>query len=251
MSHTDCKKCIFSKSVDNQDQCEMNIINMIKNTQTITIKDNYYYIENYSCKYGMSSKTVEDNKDLFKDIDIKSQILENNTIKYYMVVDGTKYDYDTLKICEQVNTLSVLPRFLSLCIIGKDARGINLMQSQLKDNLNGSIKWRIHNFLYDKDINDIICNIFQTNSKANQSSFFIIQRPEDIEKMLLNDYISDINYVINIDQPTKGFIKINVEDNLYNVFMSFNNYEGLTGSMLGETLEECIKSVDIANIYIL
>ena len=162
MSHTDCKKCIFSKSVDNQDQCEMNIINMIKNTQTITIKDNYNYIENYSCKYGMSSKTVEDNKELLKDIDIKSQILENSTIKYYMVVDGTKYDYDTLKICEQVNTLSILPRFLSLCIIGKDANGINLMQSQLKDNLNSSIKWRIHNFLYDKDINDIICNIFQT-----------------------------------------------------------------------------------------
>ena len=69
--------------------------------------------------------------------------------------------------------------------------------------------------------------------------------------MLLNDYISDINYVINIDQPIKGFIKINIEDNLYNVFMSFNNYQGLTSSMLGETLEECIKSVDIANIYIL
>jgi hypothetical protein len=86
-NNTSCKNCLFSHEASSDSTCEFNIIDHIKENKTITIKDNFFHIENYLCQYGMSREIYEKNKDELEkqNIDIKEQIKKNAYIKYYLV----------------------------------------------------------------------------------------------------------------------------------------------------------------------
>jgi hypothetical protein len=85
--NTKCETCLFADTYDSPKPCEHDIISHIKTIKTLEVVDDYYVIQDYSCKMGFSKKAFESNSDKYSLDAIKQEILKNACIKYYLVMD--------------------------------------------------------------------------------------------------------------------------------------------------------------------
>ena len=230
MDNTYCKNCMFAGAADSEESCSMKIIDSIKDSKSITVKENYNYINNYICKYGLSKETYFKYYDEFHKIDIKSYILNKKLLNYYLVIDFTNSSSSVKECCENINSLSILPNFISF-IFYNNNDSKNIIDT-IGENLEKSIKWKVHNFLENIDKNDMLEVIFDTNSNANNTDFFWISTPENIVEMIEKDSINNINYIVHVLQPSCGFLKFNKNKDNYNgLFMTFTNYKSIKESI--------------------
>ena len=188
MDNTYCKNCMFAESADSEESCSMKIIDSIKDSKSITVKENYNYINNYACKYGLSKETYFKHYDEFQKIDIKSYILNKKLLSYYLVVDFTNSSFSIKECCETINGLTILPNFISFV------------------------------FYNNNDSKNII----------NNTDFFWINTPERLIDIKNKDSITNINYIVNVLQPSGSFLKFNNSIDYYDgLFLTFFNYKNM------------------------
>lgn len=249
MKHnTSCKNCIFAHEASSDSPCDFNIISNIKEDKTITIQDNFFHIENYLCKYGLSKNTYEQYKDEFNknNIDIKDHVKQNAYIKYYLVIDYYMSEYPLELLCNDLESLNIEPKFISLLLYQNNKIKPNDAIDIFRNKMKPHSKWKIHSFLEDIDRNYALHSIFQTNAKANDSQYFLILKPEQIKTFIDNNSIENIQYIISIKQPACNILKQKDtvdSNNFHTVFINFDSYQGLCKN-ISQSLEHSLDTLE-------
>lgn len=228
---TDCSKCYFSSDVNSdQDSCKFKITESIKDKKDITVKNNYYYINNYVCKYGFAKDKMDDFVKDFPDVDLIEYIKDKNYIKYYLVINNLDGDLGLADICDKILKLTIKPTCVSILTRQES------MPDAIKECSNilqESMQWRLHNF-FDMEI-DFGVGSFTVLSTAKQmkiSNFIWMLHDYQLQAMIDEKAIEQINYIVNIEQPEIGILKSqHTSDMIGGLFMTNKNYEGLTGSI--------------------
>jgi hypothetical protein len=250
--NTSCKGCIFAKSVDHTDSCEFHIIDEIRNlNKEISVKEGFNYIHDYRCFYGLSQKTYDEHQSMLPSNreELKEQIKLNNQIKYYLVIYYDNSSYDIHKLCDQINQLGILPKFISIILNDNSVVKPDEIIKTFEQHLNKNIMWKVHVLVEDLDRSFALHSVLSTNMGANKSNYFWILRPEDFDTILENRSIEDINYVVNITQPIcNGLKRRNETTNYYTVFLNFNNYQGMINH-ISQSLEQCFESEQKMEMY--
>jgi len=224
MTATSCKDCVFAHSITSIKTCDFNLIDSIKNTRGIEIRDDYNYIPNYHCKYGLSKKTYYANKDKFEEIDLMNYIRHRNLIKYYLVID-LEEDTNIQELCLYINSLSIKPDFISILAYASDM--IDLIEI-IKVHISADIKWKLHNLINkDMDHNLALKVALDTSPILDKTQFIWINRSSDMQYISESDIVSKINYIVNIEQPVCNFIGSRTlsSNNFHNLFMSVSTYK--------------------------
>lgn len=159
MTKTNCNKCIFSKPASSENCCEFNIPNLIKNTKTLSIVDDFYQIDNYRCLYGFGIDQYKKNIDELKDIDLKEMVKQKASLKYCLIID-TRYISDDkfYDLINEINSLSIKPDTCSVIVHDNNPQ---LRYEYIRDNLSCK-KWRLHVFVKELTFNNSINSILDT-----------------------------------------------------------------------------------------
>jgi hypothetical protein len=201
------------------------IIDHIKDSKKLTIENDYYVIENYICKMGFSRTAFENNRDKYSIEDIKSEILNNACIKYYLVMDISDLNKDELLyVCQKIKNLKIRPKYISFITLNKDPGKVRIIEQAKLDN----VEWKIHNFIVDISKMDAFHLSLDTNIRKNNSRLLLFYSPKDIDS--LDDDINEINTIVYIDQP--GFhvlCKNGKEDEIDGLLISFDAYLHIKG----------------------
>jgi hypothetical protein len=239
---TDCSKCIFAKTIDNPSQCEFGIIDGIRTTKNIEIKNKFNYINKYVCKYGFSDSKLEElNKSLQDNTDVKEYIKSKNLISYYLVINNLENKLDITQLCNKINKLNIKPTGIS--IITKKNDMISAI-NECDSILGNKTLWRIHNF-FDKDVTfgSALYTVMSTNNHFKKTNFLWILNDDQIEYMIKNKIIDAINFIVNVIQPEVGIMKsVTTNDMLGGVFLGRQNYQRLTANVAQE-LDSALKNI--------
>ena len=236
MTATSCKDCVFSHSINSIKSCDFNLIDSIKATRDIETRDDYNYIPNYHCKYGLSKKTYYANKDKFEEIDLMNYIRHRNLIKYYLVID-LEDDTDIEALCLHINSLSIKPDFISILAYASDMA--DLIEA-IKTHIGSDIKWKLHN-LINKDMDHSLALkvALDTSPILDKTQFIWINRSSDIQYIAESDAVSKINYIVNIEQPVCNFIGSQTlsSNNFHNLLMSVSTYKHIVKNISSSLMD--------------
>lgn len=245
MIHTSCKKCVFAQESSSDMPCGFGIIDQIKHIKNISVKDNFFYIENYHCKYGLSKDTVKEYSQSFDDIDIKQYVLSQNTVKYYLIIDCR----DTRQIhtmCKNINSLNILPQFVSIILYETD---VVTVIEQIKKYLNPNITWKTHNFLNpDTSFGSAIKVALDTKHNLLSIPYLWFNSSTDLQSIIDYQAIDKINYIVNIEQPTCNFITSRQSTGIYNLFINSQTYYYLTKQHLS-SIDKIIENIETTSVY--
>jgi len=243
-TNTSCKSCCFSKTANNIDNCKFGIIDKIKDTKKIEIKDNYNYVYDYSCKYGFSSKYLEQNSDLFKDINLEEYIKQKQLLSYYLIIDH-RSDIPIEQIIDNINKLNINPQFISIMLYESNIKPI---VDSLNNKLNKNLKWKTHNFL-DKEtpIGLAIKTILDTKKDINNIQYLWILDSKHLSRMIDNNTIENIHKIITLDQPVCNMLAVKDIDPIYGIVINTQTYQYITKNF-HQLLDEGIKLIPNLNI---
>lgn len=253
IKNTHCKNCIFSSKVTNNEFCSFDIINNIKNKKECIIKDDYWYIKNYACKFGLGKNTYES---IIKsiadgDIDIKQQIILRNMIKYYLIINYNNINYPIDEFCQQLNSLEIVPKYVSVLFYKQTKEYMLNVLNTFKTVLDCKIQFKIHHFIDHLTVDEAIFSALETNTNKNNSNYLWILNIDSVQNVAKRGDIQAINYQINIEQPVCNLLKSKYStDDLDTLFCNFENYSGLTKN-INQSLSIAIKSIPnlIINYY--
>lgn len=223
ITNTNCKKCLFSKKVNEKNPCEHGIIDYLKDTKEISIQDDYYVISNYVCRMGFDKNTYDLNKDKISLEEIKQEIVNRACIRYYLLMDITNISLDEMEqICISLKNLEIKPVFVSFILFkhGNDSAKVGL----IKELINDEFMWKVHSFIEDMSIDDAIHIAIDTNYGKNNSNYLLIYDPKKITE--LDHDINEINMNIIITQKPMHYARRYSYDNVLDgLFLTFNNYQ--------------------------
>lgn len=244
---TSCEKCIFSNPVNSDKCCEFSIIDTIKDTKKIDIKNDYYYINNYVCRYGFSKNNKEKLLSDFPDINLIEYSKYNAYIKYYLVINNIDNPDKILDVCNTIKSLTIKPQGIS--ILTKQDNLPEIIKKAEKI-LGDSNLWRLHNF-FNPDIDFAVgLNVaMSTNNYFKSSNFLWTINDNQLTDMINNKAIEQINYIVNILQPDIGIMQSKLTtDYISGVFLTKQNYIGLTSKvapLLNIALQKYVESENI------
>jgi hypothetical protein len=203
--------------------CSKDIISKIMDIKEISQDDNKYNnIINYACRYGFSQKIYDQNKDKFIDGTLEEMIRSNSTIRLYILVDCSDPSVDFDNIITHLSTLDIAPSAVSFMFRSKTFRPfLPEKHNTLCNNLLKNSKWKAHNFLYNIPLDDAISHILSTNSKMNNSYYFLVYDGSRIDQ-LNTDIIAINNNIMLYQKPMIAMIE--KQDTLHKFCMSFDNY---------------------------
>lgn len=243
--NTSCQNCYFSDKASSSQACQFDIVNQIKDEKNISIKNDYYYIENYSCRYGFSRTQYETNKKDLEDIDLKQYILEKQLVSYYLIIDHRE-NISIKNICENINKLQIKPKFISIFCYEAN---IGPYLDDLNKYLDNKLKWKTHNFLTKTTSTSLaIKTALDTATNLSDINYIWINKSDQIQNLIESNAIEKINYIVNIQQPVCNFVKSKFSDNLYTVFLNTQTYQYITKN-INQMLEDGIKQIDTTSIY--
>lgn len=225
MKNTYCKLCLFSSKTTDERNCEFDIPYLIKDLKRIETRDEYNYIHNYECQYGLD-KNILNNieiKDMSHD-EITTYILNKKLISYYLLIDVRSIQNNIQELISQINNLDIKPKFVSLVIKASD--NIDQFISSIKNGLHDGIVWKIHNFIEDIELEKILNVILDTNAYANGTKIFYIYTPDtnDLATMSLNNNINFMQYASILEQrDCSGFCM--AMDTLNGLALPFNIFK--------------------------
>lgn len=245
MNNTACEKCYFSNTVDSDHPCKFNIIEQIKDTKEITVKNNFYYINEYSCRYGISKDTINEHQKVLKDINIEEYIISKNTIKYYLIINY-KSEFEAEKLCNMLNSLPISPQFVS--ILTYDINPVIIIKD-IKEHMSPQIKWKAHNFL-DPNMSFGKAAKVALDTKHNlfDIPYLWLLSAENLSYALSAKAIEKINYIVNIQQPVCNFVTSNKATGINDLFINSETYHYLTKFHLAP-IDTVIENIDTSSIY--
>lgn len=224
MINTKCQECMFSDIHTKENLgCSKGIIPLISNIKSITIdNDGFNVINQYACRYGFSKQIYNEHKEEFDKIDFEGRLLVNSKTRFYLILDcNDSIDFQILS--DKINNLDIRPAALSMIFrssdqdIFSDSVHTKILNSQLVD-----IKWKVHKFIENQDLEFALDHILSTNVGLNNSSYILVYHINDIDR--LNDDINFLNKQIMLYQ--KPHIAILDKDyNLYRLCITFDNYK--------------------------
>lgn len=200
MPNTYCKGCIFAKNdTALENSCEFDILYHVKDIKNISYKDNFYYIENYKCKYAFSEKILSDHN-LDKNL-IKENLIAQSHIPYYLIIDarGLSEIQDFEKIAQQINEMDIRPKLVSFIIDINNTNNKIIFQA-LHTNIIKEIKWKLHAFLNEVSFNEAANIAAETNIQTSQSSLIYFWDASVSDSNITNNRINHIFFVRNIQQ---------------------------------------------------
>jgi hypothetical protein len=233
MGNTYCKGCVFSSPTDaltydysENSHCKFDIPKYIKNIKTITVKDQYYYIENYICKYAFSENVLQQNANLDAK-EIENIIIEKAKLKYYLIINiiGNKCSSSLLDMIISVNQLDIKPNMISVLIdTSLDKKEIF---DTIQQNLDKKIKWKIHTFVDSIPLNDRFNIAAETTIQNSESSnIFLYDLAAKTTSISLNDMVNHVHYTRNVEQRVSyGFIE--KPDNLSGLCLPISLYKSI------------------------
>ena len=232
-----CEKCIFADYASSDEPCKIGIVSEIQKYHKIEVSDtNFNIIPDYICRYGFSLEIYDTNKENIGSIsDLRKIAEEKAKIKYYSIIEIT--DIDNIKnVCESISSLDIKPGYVSFLL--ERANNTDKIIQTIKDSIDPSIQWKIHNFLEDSDLNHKLSTITDTNSKNNETVYFWLDK--DTNSHLWNSEIKKINDIIYIQQPRcHAMFRSENKDGL---LLSFDLYK-LMKSELGHNIFKSLDSI--------
>lgn len=226
MKNTICEQCYFSNPASSDQPCVFNIPEIIKDTHELQIKDNYYILHNYSCRYGFGKKTYKENIDKFSNIDLIEYIKQQNMVAYSLALILEK-DEDYNNAIDCINKLSIKPYYIAI-ICHNDGKNIhNLLQK----NLTTTIKYKVHSFLDNTPSPKCLHIALETN-KNNIGNLLWILNYKDLVYCIDNDSIQNINYLINAAQVPAHYYRLSAtQSNFSGIFINQDNYWSLSRTL--------------------
>ena len=237
MKNTYCKECAFGAPANDKAPCEFDIIEHIAGVKTIEIKEGYNYIYDYTCRYGIGKEVIENNPELKHLTNIKDHLIQRAWISYYLIIDIRPVNDKLDQILNLIKALDIKPKFISF--VNHDFENTPLLIKKISNNIDESIKWKIHNFIVDLPLEKILNVIVDTNTEANGSKIFHVYEPslENINTDLLNKRINFMHFTTIVEQKfCHGFFdnKSSI-DGLSLPFMAFKQlYNCETKSIMSE-----------------
>jgi hypothetical protein len=237
--NTSCKKCYFAQEASSEKSCEFYIPDAVSNAKKIEIIDNYNYIHNYLCKYGISNDKANEIETNKNDINIKEYAKNRVAPKYdlFYIADITD---DIENICNQIIKLEIKPECINLAFrMGHD---MGKIQSVCDRILGKSVAWKLHYFLEDKQDYEILQISTSTDERLSSCQFIWIVNREILELAIKKDSINRINYIVNVDQPDLAILMSqSSSDYFYGIFLTIENMNGIYKNIsanLGEAIKE-------------
>ena len=239
-SNTNCKVCCFSDVASSTTPCQLHIIDQVKNTKDIIVKDDYYYINNYRCKYGFSKEQLDKHPELFKDIDLIDYIKTKQLVSYYLIIDYRSSNTSIEDIANYINKLEIKPKFISILLYETElAPIVNI----LNEKLDKSLKWKTHNFLTkDTSLGLAIKTTLDTSKILKESNYLWIVDSADLKRIADGNSILDINRIINIDQPLCNALKCENIEPISGLFINTQTYMYITHKV-HQFIDEGIKII--------
>jgi hypothetical protein len=237
---TSCEKCVFSKTANSDKSCEFNIIDAIKDSKKIDIKNNYYHINNYVCKYGFSKNSEQKLLTDFPETNLLEYAKYHAYINYYLVINNMDNPNGILEICNNLNDLTIKPKGISILTRQDDLPDIIRKVEKI---LGESSLWRLHNF-FDPDIDFAVGlnTVMSTNNYFKKCDFLWTINDTQLKDMIQNKAIEQINYIVNVLQPDIGIMQSKLtKDYLSGIFLTKQNYNGLT-THIAQLLNVAIKT---------
>jgi hypothetical protein len=237
---------MFAKPANDQQPCEFQIPSCIEDIHECIVKEDYWYLKNYKCKFALSEnffnsqmkKTIEENN-----IDIKEYIVSKNTIRYYLLINFDNHDYNVEKLCHQIKNLQIPPKFIAIMFYLQDKDFMSNVVNAFKDIIGDSIEYKIHNFVEEISKNEALFTVMETTSKKNNSEYLWILDIDSLDYSVEDESIAKINYQINAIQPICNMLKSkNSNDNFNTLFLHFENYSGITKN-INQSLSVGIESI--------
>lgn len=242
--NTRCERCIFSNPVSSGNPCENKIIEYIKETKKLKVINDFYSIEQYSCKMGFSRDIYEKNKQEASLSEIKQKIVEEACIKYYLIMDITECGPKDIKtLCKKLLSLDIKPAFISFIMFPDESNKKKI--ETLKKYADNTLMWKAHSFIENISIDDAIHASLDTNFYKNDSRFILIYDPQDISELNLD--INTINSEINIMQKFFHYGKKKKRKKLNGLFIHFDNYQ--TCRSIDKNITTALTSIPEAVIY--
>lgn len=243
--NTKCEECIFSRSADSGEACEFGIIEAIEDKSKLSIKNNFYIINNYHCLYGFSKKQKilnQENLDIHE-IDIKKEIENRATIKYYLVIDARSASIIELKdLIVTINSLSIKPQKVSIIINGENNKE---KYDIIRKNISVK-KWTSHIFITSTSFNQSINIILDTNLATSESWCLLFY---DFSQQ--NDFATELPKLIlkmhnNIIIQQKNLYGLTLKNNsLHGLCLNTSFYKFITSTMSNDILQGLSMKSDI------
>lgn len=247
MNNTNCETCLFAHPYNDDYSacCEFKIPKLVKDSKEIELSESKYLrIKNYLCKYGFSQQIYDLNKDDLLDINIKDQVINRLILKYYLIIDCRDPECDPELVVTNLNISAKYPKFVSI-VVNNDIEAkkyISLLDS-IEDR---PFSYKIHVLLEDRQIQNILSIILDTNTKKNNTQFFWIVEPKNLTN--LKTHIDNIQSILQLHQPDCDFITMkdkSVSD-IFGLFLPFEYYTFLKdkyGSLKNATQDETLRIV--------
>lgn len=219
MNNTICSGCYFAQDITSETPCLFDIPNIVKEYKTVDTRNNYYTIQDYTCRYGFSKKTYNENIDKFNNIDMVKYVKEQNIVKYSLaIILDKEYDYNDL--IDKINKLSIKPQYLTIICFDKGSQLYRLLQSGLEPY----IEHKVHNFL-DNITGPQALHVALETNKSKIGNLMWILHGSHINRVIEHDSIQNINYIINVEQRPAHYYKASYIDSNFNgIFINTNNY---------------------------
>lgn len=214
MANTYCKGCAFAHENSPIDSsCDFDILYHIKNIKDIDIKNNYYYINNYKCKYAFSKETLVKNQ---LDInDIKSLLINKAHLQYYLIIDARNLikDSDFDNLGNQINSLDIFPKTVSIIVNIYNSNNEDIYR-RLYNIIDKKIKWKLHAFLKDISFNEAANVAAETNIQTSESSIIYFWDVSVTDYSVTNNRINHVFFRKNIQQDNIFGFRSEVFDGL-------------------------------------
>lgn len=224
MKDTYCKNCLFAKPIDSPEtSCELGIIGKIKDSKTLNIDDNNYYIINdYLCRFGFSKKAHNANSEAIKGLDLKKELAKRRALRYYLLIDARGLE-DYKAITDKIINSELSPKYVSILVDNSDI--IMKYSEEIEKHKSRDYGYKIHCVLEPGNIAKIVPLIINTNLRKNDTQYLWIADLDTIEN--IDHSIESIEELLHVYQPncdliTKNSYKNNISS--YGLFLPFEYY---------------------------
>jgi len=239
---TYCKKCYFSQEAKSITPCEFYIPDAISSSKKIDIIEEYNYISNYRCKYGVSKKAAEEILNNDPNFNIKEYSKQQISIKYAIFI-RIKAGEDISIICENINKLQIAPQAVSM------AFDPDYNMTDTKDichNILGkSCDWKLHRFLLEKKDHEMLSTCISTDERLSKCQYIWILDYDTLLSSAANDSIIKINFIVNVDQPDISVLQSKLSSDYFNgIFLTIEALKGIWTHIdhdIGKAIESLFK----------
>lgn len=217
MKNTLCERCYFSQKASSNKSCVFDIPNIIKDSHSIEVENDYIKINNYTCRYGFSKTKYQENIDKFNNVDMIEYIKKNNIVQYSLSLIVENYSPE--EIYQKIKELSILPFYITIICYEKAESLHRILQSK-----EYSIPYKIHKFLEDMPPAQALHVALETNKNKIGDLMWILNE-KGLDYILEKDSIQDINYIINVLQKPAHYYKSKKLNSQFNgIFINTSNY---------------------------